>query len=434
MMHDILPTLPAFLRPQFQSTLLLAAFFSFGLPTAALAQVDAEAEQAAPQAEDSKAPLPPEIPMGQWMPLDRVMLVANTDCLTMKALERMMNRSEAMTGTDTEEEYQALRNRVLIDSIDSLLSRQAGEDLGLDSNMVSAQANMIWDDRVAQVGGITSAARELGHNSETVTDMREQITDDLYSSTWRRQMLGRESGSGERLTHDRFSRPGQLRQRYKRLQETGLDVVKALGGVGGKAAHYEVQVLLLNPRQFDSGEAALNKARDLRAGLEQGELDWEEALETFGSLAQSSQAPDRESLIRILDPGNGALVRFVDEAEEGQYSQVLGFAPMDTQGQRQLQGFAIYKLLGRTPAQVPDFGQPGVQIALKRFIDKQRDNQRFETSLAELRAKAYLWYPGLELEQAEARARNEAREQEILEAREQNATQEAPSDPSPGAQ
>jgi hypothetical protein len=365
------------------------------------------------------------LPVGQWMLLDRVEIVANTDCITLRALDRKVNRDTRMTGTDTREAYMALRTKIALENVNELLKRQAGEDLGFDKELVKARVNDIWDDRVDQQGGVTRATKQLTENSQSVLEKREEIESTIYTSSWTMSVLGRESGPGGRPMFDRYARPGQLRQRYERMKLTGLDVTQALGPAGATAAQYQLQILLVTPRQLGGVEQARDKALEIRAALDADAVDWEDALATFGAFQDSIQQVDQETLVRVLDPGNGVLAAFAEEAEEEAYSPVLTFARPDSTGQRRPEGFAIYKLLGRTPAFVPDFEQEGVQQVLRDFLQLQGDSQRYETGLEELRAKAYVWYPGIERERAEAEAALEDREKQIQEAREQNEAKQA---------
>lgn len=376
------------------------------------------------QDEEPSVPVPAPV-AGQWMLSDRVEIVVNTDCITLRALDRKVNRDSRMTGTDTREAYMALRTKIALENVNELLKRQAGEDLGFDKALVKARVNDIWDDRVDQEGGVTRATKKLTDESESVLEKREEIESTIYTSSWTMSVLGRESGPGGRPMFDRYVRPGQLRQRYERMKLTGLEVVQALGDAGATAAQYQLQILLITPRQLGGVEQAREKALEIRAALDADAVDWEDALATFGAFQDNIQQVDQETLVRMLDPGNGVLAAFAEEAEEEAYSPVMTFARPDSTGQRRPEGFAIYKLLGRTPAFVPEFGQEGVQKVLRQYLEYKGDTQRYEAGLEKLRAKAYVWYPGIERERAEAEAAQEDRERQIQEAREQNEAKQA---------
>lgn len=370
------------------------------------------------------------IKLGENVLLDRVEIVANTDCITLRALDRKVDADQRMTAVSLEEEYLMLRNTIALESVNDLLKRQAGEDLGYDKAMVQARVNDMWEEQVERDGGVTKSTRKLTENSETVLEKREELEGELYASSWTWSVLGREAGPGGRPMFDRFERPGQMRQRYTRMQLTGVGATDALGSVGATPAVYEIQVMLLNPQQFGGMQQAFDKARELGAAFQGDLIDWDDALANFGSADDNIQKPTKEQLLQRFDPGNGALVGFLDQAEVDGISPPMEFRlPMDSRGQRQLVGFAIYKLLGRTAARVPDFAQPGVQKQLRRFMQSQRDQQRYETGLQKLRERAYVWYPGIERERAEAEQAFQERKQEVMEAREENAAaQEAADD------
>lgn len=387
------------------------------LPTAlvALAALAGPAPRSLAQQTDA----PQSFEYGTWYLLDRVEIVANTDCLTLSTLDKRVNQDKRMNGTTTPQQYQALRTKIALENVDNLLKRQAGEDLGFDETIVKARANDIWEDRVTEKGGITRATRELTSSSETVTEKREEIEGDLYSMSWTSSVLGRDAGPGGRPMFDRFTRPGLLRQRYERMVLTGLEVEQALKRAGARPAQYQFQVLLVDPRRLGSEEAARQKAEQIRAALVAEEVDWEDALLNFGELPSDVNEIDRRSLLGIYDPGSGVLASFMDEAALETFSPVVPLAPLDPRGRRSLRGFAIYKLLGRTEAYVPPFTEPGVQKELQRYMRLQRDEARYKEGLDELRKKAYVWYPGIEQEEAQVEAARDAREQQGLELREQ---------------
>ncbi len=422
------PTMNHPLLQRFALPCLLAILSGAAVRAQPLQELAAGQEEAGPQRA-------PQTPKGQWILLDRVEIVANTDCLTRRALDRKITQDKRMIGTDTPAEFNALRDHIIEESLDDLLMRQAGEDLGFDEELVDARANYMWEEEVAKQGGVTQAARRLSQESKTVNEKREEIADKLYSESWARSLLGHDAGPGGRRLHDRYIRPGQVIQRYQRMKKTGLELELALGRAGATAATYDLEVLLVSPRQMKTLEAARDKLLQVRAALEADAVDWEDALLNLGEFQPSSVQASRELLVRHFDPGSGALAAFVDEAEEGSYSAVLPYAPPGPQGRRQIEGFTIYKLMGRTPAFVPDFTEPGVQKSLLYYLRTQRDNIRRQEGLAELRAKAYVWYPALEEQMAERKQALEARKAQILEAREKNAakkaTQEDAAEPKP---
>jgi hypothetical protein len=385
-------------------------------------------------------PVPPgatrELP--EWLPLDEVAIVVNSDIVTRKQIEKELRRALAREEITTQQQLDALLNKVQGDAVEGLLIRQAGEDLGFPEEAVEAHIRSQLESRKDEAGGAFELSNQLREEGETATAIRDEIRDEVYEVSWRRRIAGY-GDPGERSPEDRYVRPGKLAQRYRRIARTGQDI-GALIRVGASPALYQLQVLLLSPRTYGSLEAAREAAEEAARALESGQADWDDLVESIGAMENQGVLPelDVDRIRFALDPGNGALVQFVMEGRTGVLSPLLPYpVPNPSTGQRAVGGFALYKLLGRTPAVLPAYDGEGVQRDLRRVMENEGDQARWEGAIAELEAVAYIWYPGIEEQRAAVRARREERLAEIQAARERNAAilrrrrEEAPEAPAP---
>ncbi len=382
---------------------------------------------------------PSQLPQG-WVPLDGVAIVVNSDTITRRAIERFIEGAMAEAKVTTRQEYMALVQEAQRSQVENLLMKQAGEDLGFPPEMVEAHVRGRLEDQRDEAGGTFEMARKLREDETTATEIREELTQETLEMEWRRKIAGF-AAPGARTSEDRFSRPGSLAQRYRRIQRTGRDV-DPLFRFGAKPATYELQLLLLLGQTYGSMEEARKVAQQAKAALESGEAEWDDLIANIGNFENQGLTGARriEELQFGLDPGDGSLVQFIMEGNLESYSQVLPFPRVNpATGERQIAGFAIYRLLGRQDAVLPPYTQPGIQKELARVMGYQGDEQRVQLALEDLERTAYIWYPGIEEQQAEFERRIEERKQAIEEARRRNAAsqegpnnepQEAPAEPS----
>jgi len=359
--------------------------------------------------------------------LDGIYIVVNTDSITLQRLNRAIDENLTRREVTTEEEIRAVQQLTLNDEVQHLLMRQAGEDLGIDPKAIEGWAREIYRDRVERSGGVGEMLATLRKEESTSVSQRREIEGELYLGQWRRRQLGLGQGPEERPSIDRFIRPGTRRRVWERMCKTG-DGIELLEDVGAVPATYELQILLLLPETSGGDlEQASAKAVEVRQLLEESEGDWDEAIQRLGQWENRGLlgALTRRQILQVLDPGNGSLISFAAEAEIGAFTQVLPYRQRNSlTGQAITRGFAIYRLLSRTPAKVPGFTEPGVQKELTQNLQNEHDNERFRRSIEELRGSAYVWYPGIEKDIEQLEERRARRERETLEKREENAKRE----------
>jgi hypothetical protein len=390
------------------SFLTLLALLGVATPAAALYQ-------------DPGAP-PPGFPLERWFNLDGVAIVVNSDPITQRALERYLQKRAAERKITTEAERQYLIFDAQMKQVEALLMRQAGEDLGFQKEAVEAHIASQIDDKKQEAGGIHELSQRLRQDATTQKKISEDLETELYENSFKRRVLG-VGGPQERSSEDRYIRPGVLARQYRHIRRTGLDI-RPLVSVGASPALYELQVLLLAPESYGSLQAAQQAAQQAHAALVAGTADWDDLIDTIGVHADRGLvgALPIEDLRFGLDPGDNSLVQFVMEGRQDVYSPVLPFPqPNTATGERRVAAFAIYRLVGRQPAKLPDFGAVGVQKILGRSLEIQADAARLDAALAELMRSAYIWYQGIEEEQAAQEAKQAELEAEVEELRQRNA-------------
>ena len=370
-------------------------------------------------AQTGPAPQQPAQPLPQgWIPLDGVAIVVNSDTITRRAIERYIEEAMTKTTVTTREEYLQLAQEAQRKQVESLLVRQAGEDLGFPPEMVDAHVSGMLKDRQKDAGGTFEMSQKLRQEETTATEIREELTQETLEMEWKRKIAGF-GGPGARTAEDRYSRPGTLAQHYRRMQRTGRDLDPLLR-LGARAATYELQVLLIHGQSYGSLEEARRVADQAHIALSNGDADWDDMIANLGNYEnQGLTGPRRiEEIQFALDPGDNSLTQFVMEGDFQSISEVAVFPELNpTTGQRRAAGFAIYKLIDRKPAVLPDYQEPGVQRELRRMLGYIGDELRIKLALEDLERTAYIWFPGIEEQAAEYEKRLEKRRADIEEAR-----------------
>lgn len=359
---------------------------------------------------------------GRWLDLDGVAIVVNSDIITQTSIDRKFQQRLTEEKVTTNDEARMLRTQTSLDEVKLLLMRQAGEDLGLSEEAIESNVIGSMRDEKDQAGGSYEMARKHREDNTTATEAREDRVTEIYEQSWKRRIAGY-GGAAERSPEDRYIRPGTLTQRYLRINRTGRDI-RYLQRAGASAATYEVQCLLLTGDAFESMELAAKKSVSILKALRTGDTDWDEMIDSLGALPNRGLSGPRtiEFIQGVLDPGDNSLLQFVMDGRQNVYSEVIGYPVVHpTTGERRLVGFAIYKLVARTAAELPPFSNPEVQTDLRRWIEFEGDQVRWDDAVSELQSLAYVWYPGIEKEKEALAVRRQEREVAIQKARDENA-------------
>lgn len=370
--------------------------------------------------QDVAGPSPMPLPTG-WVPLDGVAIVVNADTITRRAIERFIVKAMAEKKITTQDQINALAQEAQRTQVESLLMRQAGENLGFSKEMIDAHVSGKLEEQKDDAGGTFERAQQLREQETTAVEIREDLEQETLMMEWQRKIAGF-GAPGARTTEDRYQRPGKLAQHYRRMQRTGRDI-EALGRLGATPAQYELQVLLLHEQVYGLEEAK-NKALLAKQALDRGDADWDDLVGTIGNYENQGLTGARrlEELQFGLDPGDNRLVQFVMEGQTDRISEVMPFPDVNpATGQRRVGGFALYKLISTQPAKLPAYRGPGVQKELRRVIGRVGDDLRIQLALEDLERTAYIWYPGIEDREAQIKAQLDKRDEAIEEARRKNA-------------
>ncbi|MFT7667570.1 MAG: hypothetical protein ACI8X5_000249 [Planctomycetota bacterium] len=354
--------------------------------------------------------------------IDGVALVINGDAITDGAIDRAVDRARAKQTLSTQEEYIALYREVRAQMIESNLMRQAGEDMGLPPEVIRSHVSGMLEDQQEKSGGAFEMAKKLREEDTTAAEIRESLESKTVTDEWRRKVIGY-AGPGARTAEDRFIRPGTLGQHYRHIQRTGKDM-KPLVSLGARPATYDLQILLIDAQKFGGLAKAQEVAIDVWSSASEGEEDWDDLVEEFGAIENQGMVPglDIEIIQRALDPGDGSMLQFVMEGPLDRISKVMPYLRLNqATGQRQQVGFAIYRLLSREIALLPEYDREGVQRQLRRFLDGIGDEQRMQLALDKLQRTAYIWHRGLAQQEANLELKEQQRDDAIEAAREQNA-------------
>jgi hypothetical protein len=395
------------------------------LPALVLATLGATTASAQDEPEMGPRNINPRVSevYGQWLPLDQVAIVVNGDIVTQRKIHRKVGEALSTVSASTESELRQVVAKTQREEIKSLLMRQAGEDMGLPPEAVAAHVAGILRDQTDEAGGSFAMSERLREDSTTALELKEDRAAEVYSDSFRRAVAGL-GGNQERSSEDRFVRPGQLVQRFRRMQRTGQDI-HFLRTVGAVPATYDMQILLISPRD---GNTTMEQIRDrttrIRAALEAGQVQWTDMLDEHGVFENSGlMGPQPIHILEAYhDPGDGQLLQFAMEGAPESLSPVMPFPQINqATGQRTLGGFAIYKLLDRSAAKVPGFREKDVQFNLRRWIQREGDDARLDDAVTELGRTAYVWSPSHDAQMAAQQEAKAEREQKIQEARKKNA-------------
>jgi hypothetical protein len=335
--------------------------------------------------------------------VNRVELIVNTDLITRRQLVRQLTKAREQRPVTTNEEALRLQVEIVQGAMESLLLRQAGEDLGQPKEAVERVLENVWKNQIERSGGLQEFSLESDGQDQSTLERREKLESDIYTWTYTRVVTGNEPGRDGRVIADRYIRPGTRRRLYDYMGRTS----DGLGRIGGRPMTIVMQelVLLLEP----GGEQGERRERIQKLHAEANALreralageDFNALVNEFGALKGSGSLHPDLPLDR-LRRSFPALADFALGASVGDISPVL--AVRDTE-RGPLQGWRVVRILESRPAEPPPFDDLVVQRILERVAEDQLDARRRDDALPELLRSAYVWSPDLERARAEAAAR-----------------------------
>ena len=318
-------------------------------------------------------------------------LVVNDTMVTLETIDAELARRLEETPASTDAERRILWNEVLRESLRTALWTQAGEDLGIDPNLLAGPVESRVErmyrtraDRLALADTLDGPATSTfetqlspSHNSREQGGrdaMRLIAEEDLYRELWVGSTLGTTPGPTGRMSRDRYIRPGELNGIYKRELALLPDDV-------------ELQYLVILSAAAGGEAEAFEFAAGLREEVLEGR-DLAEVVDAYGALLRSEGGvapPTPADALPALE-----LRAWVRSAVPGTLSPVLPFRSAEPPGE--IKGWQVVRLLSRESPSTPlPFTSPPLQRSLLRRLGEIRDRDALEVSDIRLQDSAYLW-------------------------------------------
>ncbi len=327
------------------------------------------------------APATPAAEEG-WQLLNRIGLVVDERIYTSAELHTFV-RMQDRPRTTPEELAQALKEvRTLL--VARLLAAQAGDDLGVDPEVLDRIVKENLEVEKERRGGIAGMSEYLQQTGVTSSQLKEQRRDRMMSELWERSVTGKVAGPLGRPSRDRFVRPGLLKMVYREM----LPSLTEPAGV-------RVLDLTLPLQRWGGLEATLAQAEALRVRVEEGE-DFRSLISDYGppgaAQALESDPPwaDPASICQIV-PG---LADFLEQASPGDVSTPV---PFERDGE--VVGLSLIQLVDRREERAPSFASHETQAMVRERYQETYWNLRVDQGLEELARAAYVW-PAMERQPA----------------------------------
>lgn len=314
-----------------------------------------------------------------WKELDRVVVIVNEDIFTQRSLQKDLARIASNQRLEGKSAIQQAQSEILTQRVRERVWVQAGQDLGVDQ----AQVGRIVKDKLSRLEeryeGVAGLSEFLKSRDLDANQAREEVEFGLYSDLWDGYVTGDGPTALGRVSRDTYVRPGLCRFHYRNVLASPRD----LSQIGGRAQEVVLQLLILDPRQFDDAEKGRELATQLRQRIVDG-ADMAELNERYGAVKQNGgkTEPVDESRVNQIDP---ALGEFLRDARAGDVSQVLEYHTEKHSTWR------FVRLVDRTAPAVPEFTSPEVQRKLMQTLKDGRREYRREEAFKRLLKGSYIW-------------------------------------------
>jgi len=313
--------------------------------------------------------------------MNGVEVVVNEDVIALERMNRLLRREMRARGITTEGERDQLKSAIYLEFVRDLVTRQGGEDLGLDRKMVDRIVADWWKRRTEQEGGIRDMNEWLKERGVTATEQREEYADLVYRQQWQRVITGEDAGPGGRPVVDAYVRPSERLRRYESICRGA----RHLDEIGGEAPRYVLQELLIPTSNGAAVEAARATIEDLvRQVREEGE-DFPTLVAEFGQRAGEGLS-GRIPITEVDRRYGRELALFVERAAQGDLSPVL---PIQREGQ--VAAWRVVRVNEIVPAQVPGFADPEVQERVWKLERRLRQQRLLDQALTERLRASYVW-------------------------------------------
>lgn len=293
-------------------------------------------------------------------------------------------------------ERQALQiSAALQQLIEQRLKVQGGRAQGYEEQLIDAEMDRIFRERIEFMGGPEAANRAFTGMGITPEGFRDLLGEGLMANLWERSITGQMPGSSGRVFVDSYVRPGQQWARYREYVESRDDDLNAVVGLAREGKMSLQQIVLLVPPGGKPPERVREEVQTLRDNILKGVLTFDEGIARFappefrGDKSVVRNAPP-DQLARLLarDFSGQAdeVIAYVEGAEAGTISQVLEFT---TAGQ--IQAYVLLKVLDRSAAsEALPFVSFELQQRLRANITDEATEVRIARGLSELVRSTHL--------------------------------------------
>jgi hypothetical protein len=331
---------------------------------------------------------PAENAKPDWFEFDRVVAIVNQDIITYRQLMRDLAREKERHTISNKSELQATQTRILTRRVKSLLSKQAGQDMGADEKLVERNVQDSFERIIANNNGVVGMSKVMKTQDMNTQDVKEVLREELYTRIFEDSVTGEGSGLAARPNRDRYVRPGEMKFRY----QSALRRPELLQYIGGSQETVSLQTISLDSDKRGGRDATLALGHELAEQL-RGEADMGELVRKYSAATENDgvNPPAELTRLRSLAPG---LAKFVDDrpGDATLWPKYISepIVVSDT-GTRMMVLVARIKEI--TPGETPVLESTHSQEQIAKYARESLDDYRLERAFVKLHAAAYIWPP-----------------------------------------
>lgn len=314
----------------------------------------------------------------QEIPLDRVVFIVNEDIVTQRGYQRQLQTILQQSPPQTEDDRRRINALLQQRLLEQFAGQQGGETLGYDPTFVERYVRDYEKRFIEQIGGLDAMAQYMADRNLSLADLRSELRTNVYRDLWEESVTGRGVAAKNRLTVDRWVRPGLIGLQH----ELAVATPGGAEALGGTPARVVLQILEIEPSRVGGAsavsQAAQNILKRIRAGEDAEELGRQFAAE--GTLLGARPALEEQAL-ESVDPVLGRAVR---AGREGDWLSPI--SPASGSGR-----WRLVRIVQRTPASLPPFSDRRLQVRLREAIQDSLDQQRLLKARSEQYAGSFIW-------------------------------------------
>lgn len=324
----------------------------------------------------------------EWIEIDRVVAIVNQDIITYRQLMRDLKREKDGRQSIPANEMQAVQTRILTGRVKALLSKQAGQDMGADEQLVERNVQDTFERIVANNNGIVGLSKVMQTQDMSTQDLKKVLREELYANVFEESVTGEGSGLAARPNRDRYVRPGALRFHYQRA----LRDADSLQRIGGSTESVTLQTLTLDSDKNGGKDATLALAGELVQAI-RTDADMNDLVRRHSANKENDGVgtPLEIARLRVLAPGLG---KFIDDRPNDPAlwpKYVSDPIVLNDTGTRVVVRLARIRAI--TPGVTPELESSKTQSLLAKAARDSLDDYRLERAFMRLHAAAYIWPP-----------------------------------------